>query len=165
MAFWWFVIVDALSRDVPRTLALIASAPDAVRRRLREEIPVHSALTAGDIGELRFLDACIKEQLRLWTAVPVLSRVAVHDWTLRDGTTVRAGHQMLLHAGFYHRDREVFGAGADRFDPASRDHDDVSGTESVTQSTRHSIYSAVTGSRVQASFSSCSSSRRRWPAC
>ncbi len=135
MAFWWFVIVDALARDVPRTLALIASAPDAVRRRLREEIPVHSALTAASIRELRFLDACIKEQLRLWTAVPLLARVAVHDWTLRDGTTVRAGQQVLMHAGFYHRDREVFGAGADRFDPASRDHDDVSGTESVTQST------------------------------
>ena len=67
-------------------------------------------------------------------SVPLLVRVAVNDWTLRDGTAVRAGQQMLLHAGFYHRDREVFGAGADRFDPASRDQDDVSGTESVTQS-------------------------------
>ena len=72
IAFWLFVIMDTIARHVPRTLALIASTPDGVRRQLREEVRSVPAVTAASIGALRFLDACIKEQLRLWTAVPSL---------------------------------------------------------------------------------------------
>jgi cytochrome P450 len=134
IGFWFFVINDAIGLHVSRTLALIASAPEAVQHRLLQEIQSYPALTARDMGRLHFLEACIKEQLRLWTPVPVLLRVAARDCTFRDGTPVRAGQQMLVHTGFYHRDTEVFGVAADRFDPNSRADTDAANPQSVTNS-------------------------------
>jgi unspecific monooxygenase len=89
-------------------------------------------VTAADIGGLSWLEACIKEQLRLWTPVPILLRVAEKDFKLGD-TEIRIGQQLLIHAGFYHRDPEVFGAAADRFNPEARLADRAS-SGSVTNS-------------------------------
>jgi cytochrome P450 len=133
MAFWLFVIKDAIELHASRTLALIASAPEALCRRIRAEVHRDRPITADSIQGAILLDACIKEELRLWTAVPVLLRRAIRDCML-DDTAIRAGQQILMHVGFYHRDRQVFGAAADRFDPESRSRDDRSDERSTTNS-------------------------------
>lgn len=128
MAFWLFVIKDAIELHTSQTLALIASAPTALCHRLREEV---RPMTTASIQRATLLEACIKEELRLWTAVPLLVRTTIRDCMLGD-TPIRAGQQILMHAGFYHRDTRVFGAGADRFDPESRSRDDRSDERSAT---------------------------------
>jgi len=120
IGFWFFVLKDAIELHVARTLALIAAHPE-VEARLREEMRAAGPLTATSIDNLRYLEACIAEQLRLWTPVPMLLRRAEKAFLLRTGIPIGAEEQILIHAGAYHRDPRVFGDVADTFSPdASR---------------------------------------------
>ena len=116
IGFWFFVLKDAIELHVARTLALIAAHP-AVQARVREEILAAGPLTATSIDGLRYLEACIAEQLRLWTPVPMLLRRAEETFLLRTDIPIEAGQQILIHAGAYHRDPRVFGNLADKFSP------------------------------------------------
>jgi len=116
IGFWFFVLKDALELHVARTLALIAAHPE-VQGRVRQEVRAAGTLTAEAIEGLHYLDACLREQLRLWTPVPMLLRRAVRSFSLRDEIPIEAGEQILIHAGFYHRDPRIFGGLADTFSP------------------------------------------------
>jgi cytochrome P450 len=116
MGFWFFVLKDAVELHTARTLALIAAHPH-VQERARTEVLAAASLTAPAIDGMRYLEACVREQLRLWTPVPLLLRRAPQDFALPGGLAIPAGRQILLHAGFYHRDPRVFGAAADKFSP------------------------------------------------
>jgi len=120
IGFWFFVLKDAVELHVARTLALIAAHSD-VQDRVRREIRNVPTLTAQAIDGLHYLDACIREQLRLWTPVPMLLRRAVESFSLRGEIAIESGQQILIHAGSYHRDSRVFGARADAFSPAASD--------------------------------------------
>jgi cytochrome P450 len=115
VTFWCFVLKDAVELHVPRTLALIAAHP-SVQAKVRAEIRDAGELTAQAVDGLRYLEACIVEGLRLWTPVPLLLRRAVRPCAVGDAT-VEAGQQLLVHAGFHHRDPETFGRFADAFAP------------------------------------------------
>src|SRR4029079_18672109 len=116
IGFWFFVLKDAIELHVARTLALIAAHPK-VQARVRQEIKAAGPLTANSIDGLRYLEACIAEQLRLWTPVPLLLRRAENDFLLGPGIPVEAEQQLLIHAGVYHRDPRIFGDLADTFVP------------------------------------------------
>lgn len=116
IGFWFFVIKDALELNVARTLALIATHAD-VYERVQREIDAAQASTAQAIDGLSYLEGCIREQLRLWTPVPMLLRRAVRSFELPDAVAVGQGEKILIHAGFYHRDIEFFGESANRFVP------------------------------------------------
>jgi cytochrome P450 len=116
IGFWFFVLKDVVELHVARTLALIA-AHAVVQDRVRDEIRQAHTLTADAIDGLHYLDACLGEQLRLWTPVPILLRRAVKSFSLADGITLEAGQQILMHTGFYHRDSRVFGETANEFSP------------------------------------------------
>lgn len=133
MGFWLFVVKDAIELHVTRTLALIASAPEGLCRRIREQFPARGPASPDDVHRAALLEGCIKEGLRLWTPVPLLLRRVSRDTTF-DNTPLQAGQQILIHAGFYHRDRRVFGPGADRFDPEARSRGDRSDERSITNS-------------------------------
>lgn len=113
--FWCFVLKDAVELHVPRTLALIAAHPQ-VQAKARDEIRAQGALSAQAIDGLRFVEACVVEQLRLWTPVPLLLRRAIRPCRVGDAL-VDEGEQMLVHAGFHHRNRLRFGRSADAFAP------------------------------------------------
>ena len=116
VGFWLFVLRDALELHVPRTLALIAAHPE-VREKVRAEVAAAGKLTAEAIDGLRYLEACLHEQLRLWTPVPLLLRRATKSFILRDEIPIEDEQQIVIHAGFYHRDPQVFGEVTDRFAP------------------------------------------------
>ena len=116
IGFWFFVLKDAVELHVARTLALIAAHP-GIQERVREEVRRAATLSAQAIQDLRYLEACLGEQLRLWTPVPILLRRAVTSFSLRDEMPIEAGQQILIHTGFYHRDPRTFGERADRFSP------------------------------------------------
>jgi len=118
IGFWFFVMKDALELHVARTLALIAAHP-AVQDRTREEIRKAQKSTAQAINDFGYLDACIREQLRLWTPVPILLRRAVKDFSLPGEIDIRRAQQILIHTGCYHRDPRFFGEFADKFSPDS----------------------------------------------
>lgn len=109
-----------LELHVARTLALIATHAE-VHGRVRSEILSIPTLTSESIDGLHYLEACVVEQLRLWTPVPILLRRAVQDFSLVNGIPIKAKQQILFHAGHYHRDPAVFRENADRFSPGSVD--------------------------------------------
>lgn len=115
IAFWCFVLKDAIELHVPRTLALIAAHPE-VQAKVRSDIGAAGELTAQAIDGLRYLDACVLEQLRLWTPVSMLLRRAVRRCEVA-GEMVDGEQQLLIPAGFYHRDCRVFGRAAHAFMP------------------------------------------------
>jgi len=119
IGFWFFVLKDAIELHVARTLALIAAHPK-VQARVRQEIKAAGPLTANSIDGLRYLEACIAEQLRLWTPVPLLLRRAEKAFLLGGDLPIEPEQQLLIHAGFYHRDPRVFGDRADTFSPEAR---------------------------------------------
>jgi len=116
IGFWFFVLKDAIELHVARTLALIAAHPQ-VQARVRQEITAAGPLTAESIDGLHYLEACIAEQLRLWTPVPLLLRRADKNFQLGAGIQVEAEQQLLIPAGVYHRDPRFFGDLADTFAP------------------------------------------------
>jgi hypothetical protein len=116
IGFWFFVLKDAIELHVARTLALIAAHPP-VQARVREEIKAAGPLTATTIHGLPYLEACVFEQLRLWTPVPLLLRRAKENFQLGASIPVEAEQQLLIHAGVYHRDPRFFGDLADTFAP------------------------------------------------
>jgi cytochrome P450 len=116
IGFWFFVLKDAVELHAARTLALIAAHAE-VQDRVREETRKAHTLTADAIDGLQYLDACLGEQLRLWTPVPILLRRAVKSFSLPDEITIEAGQQILMHTGFYHRAPRVFGVTANEFSP------------------------------------------------
>ncbi|MEO8752811.1 MAG: cytochrome P450, partial [Casimicrobiaceae bacterium] len=116
IGFWFFVLKDAIELHGARTLALLAAHPE-IQQRARQEILSAGPLTATAIEGLRYLEACIAEQLRLWTPVPILLRRAEKSFLLRDDIPIEADEQILIHAGAYHRDPRVFGDLADVFSP------------------------------------------------
>jgi cytochrome P450 len=118
VGFWFYVMKDAVELHVARTLALIAAHP-AVQDRVREETRKASNATAQAINDFGYLGACIREQLRLWTPVPILLRRAVEDFSLPGEIRIQREQQLLIHAGSYHRDPRFFGELADRFSPDS----------------------------------------------
>jgi cytochrome P450 len=115
VGFWFFVLKDAVELHVARTLALIAAHPQ-VQARVRAEIKAAGPLTATSIAGMRYLEACIAEQLRLWTPVPLLLRRAERAHVLL-GIPIEAEQQILIHAGVHHRDPSRFGDLADTFSP------------------------------------------------
>lgn len=115
VGFWLYVLTDALQLHVARTLALIAAHPEA-QERARAEVLGAASLDAQAIDGLHFLEACLREGLRLWTPVPLLLRRAEAPFSV-GRIDIEAGDQVLVHAGFYHRDPAVFGAKADKFAP------------------------------------------------
>jgi choline dehydrogenase-like flavoprotein/cytochrome P450 len=116
IGFWLFVLKDAVELHVARTLALIAAHPE-VQQQVRAEVRNAGALTADAIDGLRYLEACLLEQLRLWTPVPLLLRRAAKPFFLHDEIPIEAEQQILIHAGYYHRDDRIFGERADKFSP------------------------------------------------
>jgi cytochrome P450 len=118
IGFWFFELKNAVQLHVARTLALIAAHRE-VQDRLRREIREAPKSTAPAINDFAYLNACIGEQLRLWTPVPILLRRAVRDFSLPGGIRIQREQQILIHTGFYHRDPRVFGELADKFSPDS----------------------------------------------
>lgn len=91
-----------------------------VHDRVRREVTRSPATGEAAIADMPLLDACIREQLRSWTPVPLLLRRATRDLALREAIAIRAGQQLLILTGAHHRDARVFGAAADRFAPDLR---------------------------------------------
>jgi cytochrome P450 len=99
------------------TLLLLSQHP-SVAADLLDEIEglLHGAApSAEQIGELPFLDAVVRESLRVLPPVPMNARVVGRDTEFR-GYLLPAGTQLLVSLYHTHRSPDVF-SHPDRFDP------------------------------------------------
>jgi cytochrome P450 len=70
-----------------------------------------------DVSELTYVEAALRETLRLYPSVPIVSKEAVHDAVLSDGTFIAAGSMAALPMYALGRMPHVWGPDAAEFKP------------------------------------------------
>lgn len=89
---------DTTAATLARTLYELSGHPEVVQR-LREEILAQvgtaSAPTYADLKNMRYLQAILKETLRLYPAIPFNMRVALSDTTLPSGGGPSGTHRSM----------------------------------------------------------------------
>ncbi len=112
---WLFAMGDTLPANLFRTLALLATHPDALQR-VRDDIGARKLTTVKTVTDSTYLAGCILEAMRLWPTTALFGRVQAEDFRWKNGQKTPAGTPLLIHNLFNHRnrDRVVF---ADRFAP------------------------------------------------
>lgn len=69
------------------------------------------------VAKLRYVRRVLDESLRLWPTAPAFAREATEDTVLAGQHPMRRGAWTLVLTPMLHRDPEVWGADAERFDP------------------------------------------------
>ncbi|MFF3515686.1 cytochrome P450 [Streptomyces sp. NPDC002573] len=101
-------------------LHYLSRHPD-IAARAREEVDQVWGDTARpgyeQVARLRYVRRVLDESLRLWPTAPAYAREARHDTVLDGVHPMRRGAWALVLTPLLHRDPEVWGADAERFDP------------------------------------------------
>ena len=111
---WMFAMMDTLSINVARALALIVTFPE-VEQRVRLELQQHGTATPEAIEKARYLQGCLQEAMRLWPTTPLLARETTKPDEI-EGRHVPAKSQVIIFNNFLHRDWETIPF-ADAFNP------------------------------------------------
>ncbi|MFD9113311.1 MULTISPECIES: cytochrome P450 [Streptomyces] len=101
-------------------LHYLARYPDlAARARAEVDRVWGAAARPGyeQVAKLRYVRRVLDEALRLWPTAPAFSREAREDTVLGGVHPMRRGAWALVLTSMLHRDPEVWGADAERFDP------------------------------------------------
>ncbi|MCX4767009.1 cytochrome P450 [Streptomyces sp. NBC_01275] len=101
-------------------LHYLARHPDVAARALAEVDHVWGDAQAPgyeQVAKLRYVRRVLDEALRLWPTAPAYAREATRDTELAGVHPIRRGGWALVLTPMLHRDPEVWGEGAERFDP------------------------------------------------
>ncbi|MFE7839851.1 cytochrome P450 [Streptomyces sp. NPDC057474] len=101
-------------------LHYLARYPDLAARARAEVVQVWGdTVRPGyeQVAKLRYVRRVLDEALRLWPTAPAFSREAREDTVLGGAHPMRRGAWALVLTAMLHRDPEVWGADAERFDP------------------------------------------------
>lgn len=120
---------DSVGASVAFTLTLLAQNPHDQEKCLRELDQIFAnrdkrSPTMADLREMKYLEQCIKESLRLYPSVPILARTVGEDINM-GGIVLPKGSTALLNIVATHRlthfypDPEKFDP--DRFNPENCD--------------------------------------------
>ncbi|XP_063379486.1 cytochrome P450 4d2-like, partial [Cydia fagiglandana] len=112
---------DTTALGAAFALLLLARHP-LLQDRLRTELVEVlgdgcGAVSAAALARLRYLDAVVREALRLYPPVPVTVREVHDDLALPGGLVLPAGVAVLLNTWATHRNAAYWGADADTFRP------------------------------------------------
>ncbi|MDG9728716.1 cytochrome P450 [Streptomyces sp. DH41] len=94
------------------------------------------------VAKLRYVRRVLDESLRLWPTAPAFAREAREDTVLGGTYPMRRGAWALVLTGMLHRDPEVWGPDAERFDP------DRFGAKAVRARAPHTFKPFGTGARA-----------------
>ncbi|XP_061709749.1 cytochrome P450 4d8-like isoform X1 [Cydia pomonella] len=102
-------------------LVMLARNPE-VQEKVFEELNdvlycPDKAVTAADLPKLKYLEAVVKETLRLYPPVPIIVRTVTSDTELPSGVTVPAGTGICMHIWATHRNPRYWGPDVDSFRP------------------------------------------------
>ena len=109
-------------------VAVIARHQD-VQQKLVDHIEKMSEITYESLRDFVYLDAVIKESMRMYTPVPFNGRVCNETCTLSNGLTIEKGITVLWFSSWIQNDAEYFDQ-PDQFDP-----DRWCGNEKIGQET------------------------------
>ncbi|TMW64116.1 hypothetical protein Poli38472_014233 [Pythium oligandrum] len=115
---------DTTSQAMSWFLVMMNRYPN-VLARVHEELQTHlpqlkegkTAPSMGEIQALTYLEAVLKESLRLNAVVPVKTRITATDTTLDDGTFLKQGTRVVISSYVLARMPSVRGDDAETFNP------------------------------------------------
>ncbi|XGW03819.1 hypothetical protein V3C99_015176 [Haemonchus contortus] len=98
---------DTTSASINWFLHLMGANPD-IQEKVQREVDevlgeVDRPVTYEDLGGLKYLEACIKETLRLYPSVPLIARQTVEDIKIKDHV-LPAGTGVVVVPSMVHRD-------------------------------------------------------------
>ena len=99
---WVFAMRDTLGANTFRALALVVHDED-VEKRAREEADGADLTDPQAIDEMRYLEGCLQEAMRLWPTVPLIARETTRETELA-GEKLDEGTQVMILNTFNHRD-------------------------------------------------------------
>ncbi|CAB3258770.1 unnamed protein product [Arctia plantaginis] len=103
------------------TIRMLADYPDVQEKVFKELQDVFSdsdrPVTTEDLVHLKYLDAVIKETLRLYPPVPVIVREIDENIKLPSGVTLKKGCGLTVHIWGTHRNPAYWGDDAEQFRP------------------------------------------------
>jgi cytochrome P450 len=126
-------------------LHYLSRHPEAAARARAEVDSVWGdAKTPGydQVAKLRYVRRVLDESLRLWPTAPAFAREAREDTLLAGEHPMRRGAWALVLTMMLHRDPEVWGADAERFDPDRFD------PKAVRSRAKHTFKPFGTGARA-----------------
>ncbi|KAK1945927.1 Cytochrome P450 86A2 [Phytophthora citrophthora] len=88
-----------------------------IRKEIEDKLPNFGTATMEDVSKLVYLEAALKETLRLHPSVPFEPKQTREDTTLSDGTFVPAGSAIGLATYGMGRMTQVWGPDAEEFKP------------------------------------------------
>jgi len=104
---------DTTTCSISWTLFLIGHHPEIQRKLFEEQMEVFGAsgqgchVSADDLTKMKYLEACIKESLRLYPSVPFIGRRAERSVDI-DGQTIHKGDTVLLFLHKLHRNSKIW---------------------------------------------------------
>ncbi|KAK3912580.1 putative cytochrome P450 4s3 [Frankliniella fusca] len=102
---------DTTMTSVCFTLYLLSQHPEVQERVAQEVLLVTGSsphFTAAHLAELKYLEAVIKESLRLYPSVPCFFRECKEEYKLPSGYTIPARTTILINAFMAHHDEKNF---------------------------------------------------------
>mmetsp|Transcript_71399 Transcript_71399/g.167174 ORF Transcript_71399/g.167174 Transcript_71399/m.167174 type:complete len:508 (-) Transcript_71399:78-1601(-) len=110
---------DTTAQGMSWCLYLLAQHPEVEEKILNELQTVcgEGALDYDHLRELKYLEAVLKESLRLYPSVPLDSKTTLQSDTLPDGTFVPRGTLLVYNSYAMGRSRTIWGSDAAAFRP------------------------------------------------
>uniref|UniRef100_A0A0K8TUI4 Cytochrome p450 n=1 Tax=Epiphyas postvittana TaxID=65032 RepID=A0A0K8TUI4_EPIPO len=103
------------------TMVLLSRYPEIQEKVVEELQDVFGdsdrVVTAEDMPRLKFMEAVIKESLRMYPPVPIIVRSVVNDTELASGLTLVKGVGAIINIWAMHRNPRYWGPDADAFRP------------------------------------------------
>ena len=123
---------DTVATNIAFCLYLLASHPEIQRKVQAEMDEIFGENTQNDpsysdLSKMRYLEKCIRETLRLYPSIPVMSRRIQGDSDVHiDGYEVPPGTNVIMLNYHLHRDEDQFhdpdSFNPDRFSVSNRDN-------------------------------------------
>ncbi|CAH0729098.1 unnamed protein product, partial [Brenthis ino] len=113
------------STDTSTTAACFTLILLSQHRDLQEKVykEIHSVvgdsgrITLSDINKLEYLDAVVKESMRLYPPVPIIVRYIDRDFKLPSGLQLCKGSETIVNIWGIHRNPQYWGEDAEEFKP------------------------------------------------
>lgn len=109
------------------TLNLVAAAlmylamDQTIQQKVYDEIEaifsVDFSVDYERLSELKYLEKVLKETLRLFSPIPIMTREAFEDCDVGTGKTLRKGTNILVLDYIVHQRKDIWGKDAEKFDP------------------------------------------------
>eukprot|EP00090_Calanus_glacialis_P018963 TRINITY_DN29285_c0_g1_i1.p1 TRINITY_DN29285_c0_g1~~TRINITY_DN29285_c0_g1_i1.p1 ORF type:complete len:506 (-),score=75.50 TRINITY_DN29285_c0_g1_i1:15-1532(-) len=118
---------DTVATNMSFCLYLLATHPEAQKKCQNELDTIfgssHRPATSEDLVKMKYLESCVKEALRMFPSIPVMSRTTTEEVEI-DGYAVPAHTNIIMLNYLIHRDKSQFEQ-PDKFDPERFQHDNI----------------------------------------